>query len=241
MTVYKKGVAVKVAENFNSTEFDCNGVDCCNETKISPRLVEILQNIRDHFGNQVIINSAFRCDEHNKNVGGVENSRHTKGDAADIVVKNVAPLDVAKYCEKIGVKGIGLYDWGCHVDTREEKSFWYSDNQEYRATFGGAEPKIEVMEWQSAAIRDGFKFAIYGADGKWGKESESVAKKAICKKRTTYKYKNLTKLVQRVVGVAEDGKFGNDTESAVKIWQSEVGLNADGIIGINSWKKMLGV
>lgn len=101
--------------------------------------------------------------------------------------------------------------------------------------------KISVKEWQKAAIADGFKFPKYGADGSWGKECESVAKKAVIKKRLIYKYKNLTKLVQKVVGVKADGLCGKDTQAAIKAWQKKNGLNADGQVGIASWRKILGV
>jgi N-acetylmuramoyl-L-alanine amidase len=104
-------------------------------------------------------------------------------------------------------------------------------------------PKKEnkILEWQKAAIKDGFKFPKYGADGKWGAESETVAKKAICKKRLTYKYKNLTKFVQKAVDVAEDGKFGASTKKAVEKYQKLLGLKADGTVGLDTWKKILGV
>lgn len=104
-------------------------------------------------------------------------------------------------------------------------------------------PKKEnkILEWQKAAIKDGFKFPKYGADGKWGAESETVAKKAICKKRLTYKYKNLTKFVQKAVDVAEDGKFGASTKKAVEKYQKLLGLKADGAVGLDTWKKILGV
>lgn len=99
----------------------------------------------------------------------------------------------------------------------------------------------KITEWQKAAIADGFKFPKYGADGLWGIECEEVAKKAICKKRITYKYKNLTKIVQMAVGVSADGKFGKNTKTAVIKWQELMGLTADGCVGINTWKKILGV
>lgn len=105
------------------------------------------------------------------------------------------------------------------------------------------EPKKEnkVLTWQKAAIKDGFKFPKHGADGDWGDECVAVAKKAICKKRLTYKYKNLTKLVQKAVGVAEDGKFGASTKKAVEKYQKLLGLKADGVVGLDTWKKILGV
>ncbi len=98
-----------------------------------------------------------------------------------------------------------------------------------------------ILEWQNAAINDGFRFAKYGADGKWGSECESVAKKAICKKRDSYKYPSLTKIVQKTVGVNADGKFGNITKSAVINYQKNNNLSSDGVVGINTWKSMLGV
>ena len=98
-----------------------------------------------------------------------------------------------------------------------------------------------VLEWQNAAIKDGFSFPKYGADGKWGSECISVAKQAICKKRDTYKFHNLTKIVQRTVGVTADGKFGNNTKNAVINFQKAHGLSPDGCVGLNTWKRILGV
>lgn len=99
-----------------------------------------------------------------------------------------------------------------------------------------------VLNWQKAAMADGFKFPKYGADGQWGSECEAVAAKAIVKKRTTtYKYMELTRIVQRAVGCTVDGKFGNNTKAAVIAYQKNHGLTADGCVGLNTWKKILGV
>ena len=98
-----------------------------------------------------------------------------------------------------------------------------------------------VKEWQTAAIADGFKFPKFGADGVWGAECESVAKVAVCKKRLTYTNRSLTKIVQRKVGVKADGMFGKDTDRAVRNYQKSNGLAVDGCVGINTWKKILGI
>lgn len=108
-------------------------------------------------------------------------------------------------------------------------------------TSAKAKKENAVLEWQKAAIADGFNFPKYGADGKWGSECESVAKQAVCKKRTTYKYKNLTKIVQKAVGVTADGLFGNDTAKAVIAYQKKNNLTADGCVGYNTWRKILNV
>lgn len=245
---FKKGVSTQLRANFRSTEFDCHGVGCCNETLVDMQLVEYLQKIRDHFGKPIIISSGYRCERHNRSVGGATASKHKAGMAADIMISGVSPSEVAKYAESIGVKGIGLYEtakdgYFVHIDTRVTKSFWYGQDQKYRSTFGGAAASsVSVKQWQKAAMADGFKFPRYGADGAWGAECETVARQAICKKRVGwYRYKNLTKIIQQVIGVTQDGKFGNDTRAAVIKWQAANGLAADGAVGLNSWKRILGI
>lgn len=243
---YKRNENIKLSENFGSVEFDCNCKGCCNETFIDTELVKYCQTIRDHFGAPVIVNSGYRCKTHNKNVGGSSKSKHMEGMAADIRIKGVEPCEIAKYAESLGIKGIGLYETSAdgyfvHIDTRPTKYFWYGQKAARRTTFGGGSQMFSVSEWQKAAIKDGFDFPKYGADGKWGSECEAVAKKAICKKRIVYKYQSLTALVQKAVGVTADGKFGNATKTAVKEWQRANGLSADGCVGPATWKKMIGV
>lgn len=103
------------------------------------------------------------------------------------------------------------------------------------------EATVTVLEWQKAAMADGFKFPKYGADGEWGAECASVASRAIVKKRLTYRYRNLTKLVQKAVGVKVDGLCGKDTDEAIKLYQKKHGLTVDGCVGLNTWKVILGV
>lgn len=100
----------------------------------------------------------------------------------------------------------------------------------------------KILEWQKAALLDGFELPKYGIDGKWGKECVTVAKKAIIKKQMFgYKYPNLTKIVQKAVGVAADGKCGSRTKNAIIAYQKNQRLKADGCVGIDTWKKILGV
>ncbi len=240
INTYEKDNTTALSANFKVNEFSCHGNECCSATKIDSELVGYVQKIRDHFGKPVTVTSGYRCQKHNKAVGGASDSNHTKGMAADIVVQDVKPCEVAKYAESIGVLGIGLYEVSdgnfVHIDTRTSKSFWYGHAQKRRETFGG---ENIVKVWQEAAKADGFKLAV---DGIWGSESESIAKKAICRKQLIgYQNKNLTKIVQEAVGVTADGKFGTATRNAVIKWQKLVGLTSDGVVGINTWKRILGV
>lgn len=54
--------------------------------------IEILQPLRDYLGKPVVISSGYRCPELNKAVGGVKNSQHLKGEAADIHIENTEHL-----------------------------------------------------------------------------------------------------------------------------------------------------
>lgn len=47
---------------------------------------EILQPIRDAWRSPIIVNSAYRSEAVNKAVGGVKNSQHRLGEAADITI-----------------------------------------------------------------------------------------------------------------------------------------------------------
>ncbi len=164
--LYEKGKTVKLSKNFKSIELDCNGVNCCSKTLIDSQLIIFLQKIRNHFKQPIIISSGYRCGTHNARVGGAKYSKHTLGKAADIVVKGVPTREVAKYCESIGIKGIGLYETFVHIDTRTKKSFWYSNRQIYRSTFGGslrqvAEDVIEGKYGTGSARKKNLKAAGY--------------------------------------------------------------------------------
>ena len=96
-----------------------------------------------------------------------------------------------------------------------------------------------VKKWQQAAQKDGFRFPACGADGKWGQECESVAKSAILKKSIFHKNQNLVKFAQTMLDIPSDGIFGSETLHAVISFQKKHNLFADGIIGIDTWKKLL--
>ena len=202
---YKKGTAVTLSTNFKSTEFDCHGSGCCSSTNVDEKLVEYLQKIRDHFGKPVEISSGYRCATHNKNIGGATNSRHSKGQAADIYISGVKPAEIAKYAESIGILGIGLYETDkdghfVHVDTRTSKSFWYGQAEASRTTFGGttiaeapkvdtstvdisaADPKVMWNYFKSQGLND---YGIAGLMGNLYAESGLRA----CNLQNTYEKK----------------------------------------------------
>ena len=52
--------------------------------KLTQLAQTILQPIRDKYGKPIVVTSGFRCEKLNKAVGGVKNSQHVLGEAADI-------------------------------------------------------------------------------------------------------------------------------------------------------------
>lgn len=114
----------KLSTNFKVEEFACS--DGSDPIFIAPKLVTILQKIRNHFGKPVIINSAYRTVGKNNAVGGVARSQHLYGTAADIHIVGVSPKEIAKYAETLlrSSGGIGIYSTFTHIDVREVKSRW---------------------------------------------------------------------------------------------------------------------
>ena len=122
----KKDGTKKLSTNFTVKEFACN--DGSDAVLVAPRLVMVLQSIRGHFGKAVNINSGYRTPQYNTKVGGVDQSQHTYGTAADISIKGVSVSDVAAYARSIMPDwgGVGIYkEQGfVHVDVRETRSDW---------------------------------------------------------------------------------------------------------------------
>lgn len=213
---YKKGQGIKLSTNFTSNEFDCHGSGCCSSTLINPELVKYLQKIREHFNAPITITSGYRCVTHNSRVGGATGSRHTKGDAADIVVKGIAPREVAKYAESIGIKGIGLYETSAdgfftHIDTRTTKSFWYGQACAARTTFGGNTSSGDITSNTSTTNNNLVEISLNDT-------GENVKK-----------IQEMLKVLNYTITV--DGIFGLKTYAAVRDFQSKNGLVADGIVG----------
>ena len=116
----------KLSSNFRVKEFACG--DGSDAVLVAPRLVLVLQSIRSHFGKAVTIHSGYRTPPYNTKVGGVTDSQHTYGTAADISVKNVGVDTVAAYARSIMPDwgGVGIYrkKGFVDVDVRETRADW---------------------------------------------------------------------------------------------------------------------
>ena len=51
---------------------------------------EVLEPLREHVGRPIVVTSGYRCKALNKAIGGVANSQHLVGEAADLSIPSVA-------------------------------------------------------------------------------------------------------------------------------------------------------
>jgi len=101
---------------FKDTEFNC---PCCGKGSelMDPNLIHILDLVREETGRPIHITSAYRCEKHNKEVGGVAESAHTEGKAVDIKCNNstLRMLYVCLFCAH-GIKRLGIGKTFIHID-----------------------------------------------------------------------------------------------------------------------------
>ena len=127
MSVKKVAKIQLNSKYFTLGEFACK-CGCGIEQKLQPpkELLEVLDDVRQHFGVPVHVTSGVRCTEYNARVGGKPGSTHQLGKAADIQVQGVNPKVVhaylvGKYSDKYG---IGKYFLFTHIDVRKGKARW---------------------------------------------------------------------------------------------------------------------
>ena len=118
----------KLSKHFDVSEFTCH---CCGQGAdlIDNRLIDLLEQLRVKAGVPVHVNCGYRCPNHNAEVGGVKNSQHLKGTAADITIPKISferavdfvralPFDYTGFYPPIDSSGL----WFIHVDVRNGAS-----------------------------------------------------------------------------------------------------------------------
>lgn len=125
---------MKIGKYFDEHEFACHcdrhGVDAEGhpilDHIIDKRLVDVLDRIRERLGVPITVNSGYRCPEHNAEVGGVSDSRHVLGTAADITYDGIDIDRLAEIAEECGSDGIGKYYYQdfVHIDVRGYAARW---------------------------------------------------------------------------------------------------------------------
>ena len=80
-------------KNFRINEFVCHcGCQLPPEARqnIEALVAEVLDPVREAYGKPIYVNSGYRCEAHNRKVGGVPRSQHIVGEAADISLRLTA-------------------------------------------------------------------------------------------------------------------------------------------------------
>lgn len=125
---------MKIGTYFDDYEFACkcgrHGYDSEGhpilDHIIDKRLVDVLDAIRERIGKPIEVLSGYRCPIHNEEVGGVADSQHVVGTAADITYDGINVDYLAEVAEECGADGIGRYynqDF-VHIDVRGWAARW---------------------------------------------------------------------------------------------------------------------
>ncbi|MBU4349629.1 DUF882 domain-containing protein [bacterium] len=111
---------INIALHFKLSEFSC---PCCKRVMLHSKLIAKLMELRKILERPIYITSGYRCPEYNQKIGGVVNSYHCIGLAADIQVKDISLIDLLGYAEEIDFNGIGFYEKKnfLHLDVRPTK------------------------------------------------------------------------------------------------------------------------
>lgn len=99
---------------FTKDELKCK---CgCSKIIINNDFLKKIEELRKFLDFPFIVNSYFRCEKHNKEIGGVNNSHHLTGNAIDIRANGVKALMIVENVTAFGIKGIGVYKTFIHLD-----------------------------------------------------------------------------------------------------------------------------
>ena len=105
---------------FTTKELEC---PCCKKEGMDAFFMEKLVKFRVEMGFPFSINSGFRCELHNSEVGGAKSSAHLKGRAVDINIRGEHALILIEQARSYGFSGIGVKQKGTnrfiHIDDLE--------------------------------------------------------------------------------------------------------------------------
>ena len=121
-----------MTNNFSLKEFESkDGSKMPSDVYLNiVKLVGQLQFLRDYTGRAITVNSGYRSPEYNAKIGGVKNSQHLLGKAADITIEGLKPAEVYRLIDELidmGLMlqgGLGSYESFTHYDIRKTKARW---------------------------------------------------------------------------------------------------------------------
>lgn len=192
----------QLTEHFNAREFRCK----CGKSHdflISDELVSKLEQLYTALDcGKIIVNSGYRCSEHDKAVGGTSTGQHTKGTATDVVCydKSGSVISAKTVCCKAqdlgfgGIANITSAYTSVHLDVRTGSRYYGDETKgtttvtnDFYSYFGIAKAQQPsgivakgidvskhqgVINWEKVKASGQVDFAILRAG--FGKESSQI-------------------------------------------------------------------
>ena len=120
-----------ISKNFSYREFEASETARCRgimnvittvqvRDSIKALVDDVLQPLRTAWGKSLVINSGYRCPVLNAAVGGVRDSQHVKGEAADVACDDPAALAQLAYDLGLPYDQMILYPTFVHFSHRLE-------------------------------------------------------------------------------------------------------------------------
>lgn len=151
-----------ISPHFKLREFQSK--DGADKVLYSEELLAKLEELRAYLGGDGVatvgVGSGYRSEAHNRAIGGASESRHTKGDAADVVCKQngkrIPGKLICALCQTLGFKGVALNKgsgYSVHLDMRPggtyrgDERYGYGNNvgNDFYKYFGITKAQVEAL------------------------------------------------------------------------------------------------
>ncbi len=199
-----KDKPVRIGANYTVGELWLNPSH--KQILLNDDLITALDPIIEHYGKRPIFptrNSIYA------ETGHAAHSQHYKGNAADIIIEGVTPLDLAQFAEILGMGGIGFYKDSTkhiHIDVRRAKARWWMRTSDSRTPGFGGVSVVFALTHRSPAIREiqsalnarGERLLI---DGVYGHNTAEAVKR-----------------FQRYARIPQDGRYGPGTNEKLGVF-----------------------
>ena len=238
----------KYSPHFTADELacKCGGAYCDGHPDtIDGGLLQNLERVREHYGNKpIIITSGLRCEQRNREVGGIPSSKHRLGFAVDFHITGGSCDSASRRNEVMDyIKTLPNHNY-TYGNTSQMGNAIHMDVHD-SAEGGESTPTTSTSNDWVARLQ-----AECNTQGYSNQTVDGIAGPITltgCPELYQGCAGNITRLLQEkltALGYAQpnfgcDGDFGGETVTAVQQFQRDHGLVADGIVGKATWKSLL--
>lgn len=139
--------------DFSPEEIACRGD---GKIEINEAALDLLQALRDRLGVPLIVHSAYRSPDYNRQVGGARQSMHLQGAAFDISMANHDPVVFEATARAVGFTGFGFYPRQnfMHIDIGHPRQ-WGDPFPSRTTRFADAPPRLRDSMTASRTMKGG--------------------------------------------------------------------------------------